>query len=598
MDKQSLPWITKLSYGVGHVFNDLCASMWFTYLLMYYEKVLLFSPTMAGLVLLVGQIADGISTPLVGIFSDKENKLPVCARYGRRKVWHLIGTVLVFVSFPFIYNSCLGCQEADMWAQFAYYCVFVCIFQFGWASVQISHLALIPDLTYKKHQRTELNSIRYAFTVLANLSVFAITFVVLNTSANVPSSNGNNSTMSTTIEPSSSSDLVDGYTEIVPGSNQDNTDTIGPEDATKFRNVAVICCVVGAVFSLVFHVGVREPVFVSHKTKVILAAQENEAKIKKAMRKLDWFKELPFYQVAILYMVTRLYVNLYQVYIPLYVQDTLLLSESYVATVPFSMYLAGFVGSLIMKEINKKIGRKATFTLGCCVGLAGSLWVWYGDGSYYTHWGVFLVAALLGIGGSTLLITSLSITADLIGENVEGGAFVYGFMSLVDKFSNGIIIMVIQNSDPDQSWYYRSVITFACGSACVLGIFVTITLRNVKIGQRHGTSPVLEILAESDDSSSSLEGVDNPVISVISEVKWKPSSCQPGLESPHDLRHCEVPASCQHRTTTGPDSSYSAGLGQLPEKSGIPQRRPEEAPNMYQLGVTDILKVCQSKVEE
>ena len=26
-------------YGVGHVLNDLCASMWFTYLLLFYHKV-------------------------------------------------------------------------------------------------------------------------------------------------------------------------------------------------------------------------------------------------------------------------------------------------------------------------------------------------------------------------------------------------------------------------------------------------------------------------------------------------------------------------------------------------------------------------------
>lgn len=54
-------------------------------------QVLRFSDTMAGVVLLVGQLAAGISTPIVGILSDKENKIPVCARYGRRKVWHLAG---------------------------------------------------------------------------------------------------------------------------------------------------------------------------------------------------------------------------------------------------------------------------------------------------------------------------------------------------------------------------------------------------------------------------------------------------------------------------------------------------------------------------
>jgi len=29
----------KLSYGVGHVLNDLCASMWFSYLLVFLHEV-------------------------------------------------------------------------------------------------------------------------------------------------------------------------------------------------------------------------------------------------------------------------------------------------------------------------------------------------------------------------------------------------------------------------------------------------------------------------------------------------------------------------------------------------------------------------------
>lgn len=38
-----LPFSQRLSYGVGHVLNDLCASMWFSYLLVYFHKVLGFS---------------------------------------------------------------------------------------------------------------------------------------------------------------------------------------------------------------------------------------------------------------------------------------------------------------------------------------------------------------------------------------------------------------------------------------------------------------------------------------------------------------------------------------------------------------------------
>ncbi|KAK3872748.1 hypothetical protein Pcinc_022183 [Petrolisthes cinctipes] len=52
-------------------------------------------------------------------------------------------------------------------------------------------------------------------------------------------------------------------------------DSIGPEDADKFRNIALICCGVGAVFSFIFHIGVQEPPYVPHsKKQEAIAVQE------------------------------------------------------------------------------------------------------------------------------------------------------------------------------------------------------------------------------------------------------------------------------------------------------------------------------------
>lgn len=56
----------RISYAVGHVLNDICASMWFTYLLVFFHLVLQFDSTRAGAIMLIGQIADAISTPFVG----------------------------------------------------------------------------------------------------------------------------------------------------------------------------------------------------------------------------------------------------------------------------------------------------------------------------------------------------------------------------------------------------------------------------------------------------------------------------------------------------------------------------------------------------
>lgn len=53
---QRLPFKSLLAYGVGHVLNDVCASMWFTYLLVFFHLVLEFDNWQAGCILLVGQV--------------------------------------------------------------------------------------------------------------------------------------------------------------------------------------------------------------------------------------------------------------------------------------------------------------------------------------------------------------------------------------------------------------------------------------------------------------------------------------------------------------------------------------------------------------
>ena len=78
----------RFSYSVGHVFNDLCSAMWFTYLLIFMRDVVKLSNSGAGYLLLWGQVVDALCTPLIGYGSDKMNGF---LGYGKRKSWHAIG---------------------------------------------------------------------------------------------------------------------------------------------------------------------------------------------------------------------------------------------------------------------------------------------------------------------------------------------------------------------------------------------------------------------------------------------------------------------------------------------------------------------------
>ena len=86
------------AYSVGHFANDLCASMWFIYLSYYMVYVVKLTENIAGLGLLSGQITDGITTPIVGVLSDKVK----CA-CGKRNAWYYAGSILVAPAFLCIF---------------------------------------------------------------------------------------------------------------------------------------------------------------------------------------------------------------------------------------------------------------------------------------------------------------------------------------------------------------------------------------------------------------------------------------------------------------------------------------------------------------
>ncbi|XP_078141609.1 major facilitator superfamily domain-containing protein 12 isoform X2 [Centroberyx gerrardi] len=402
---RSLTPFRRICYAAGHFLNDLCASLWFTYLLVYYHSVLGFQSTYAGVVLLIGQIADGVCTPLIGYESDRTSGF---LGYGKRKTWHLLGTVCVLVSFPFIFSPCLACNaNTPQWAQLTYFSPFIIISQFGWAATQISHLSLIPELVSSESAKVELTAYRYAFTVVANITVYAVAWLLFHFQAQ-------------------------------HSVNPSIADNLGPVDIPLFRNLALIVLGIGALFSLIFHVGTKEETSDSDRERHPIISSPSQP----VLQWKHWLKEPAFYQVAFLYMYTRLIVNMSQTYISVYLTNSLLLP-------------------------------KLTYFLGLLLVLGFACWV-FADKNMGAE-RVYGAAVLLGAGSATILVMSLSMTAKLIGQQTQSGAFVYGSMSLTDKLANGVAVILIQSLRPcsteaccpDCVWFYRDVMATVTGGVAV-----------------------------------------------------------------------------------------------------------------------------------
>ena len=152
--RDKLPATQKFSHGVGHILNDLVANAWYSYLLLYLTKVAGLSNSHTGYVAMSGQVIDGICTPIIAMVNDKT----VC-RYGRRKVWHLIGWVLVCITFPLLFTRLLP-NDTSAALKLVYYISIAGLLQFGWGCMQISHLSLIPEISRTDSERVELNAIR------------------------------------------------------------------------------------------------------------------------------------------------------------------------------------------------------------------------------------------------------------------------------------------------------------------------------------------------------------------------------------------------------------------------------------------------------
>ncbi len=67
-----------------------------------------------------------------------------------------------------------------------YYTLFPGIFNLGWASLQISHMSLVPQITCSRKRRDKLNNLRNSFTFISNFLVLGMGSIIFKFMTNPP----------------------------------------------------------------------------------------------------------------------------------------------------------------------------------------------------------------------------------------------------------------------------------------------------------------------------------------------------------------------------------------------------------------------------
>lgn len=431
---QLLPRKAVFFYGIGHMLNDLTSACWFTYLLIFLTDIGL-SPSEAAMVMLSGQLADGVATVFVGSLIDK---------YGHYKLWHVGGSALVAVSFTSVFGGCWACALFGTDSKAATtiaYSVFAAIFNIGWAATQVSHMSLVNCLSSNPTSRVALTSCRNAFTMIANLCLFAIAYVIFG---------------------------------AFPAKD--------PSDVDKqFRWIALVSVISGCCFTLIFFVGVKEP-----RLEHLLRPMDCEK-----VSWISWFRKPLYYQVAFVYVATRLATNVSQALLAFYLIDDLNMRDSAKAVVPATMYVCSFLVSVGLQELGDWTGAriKLYFSLGSTLWMISGAIIYILSSSTQNF--VFALSVIIGVANALMIVTAVSMEGILVGLDLSGCAFVYASLSFLDKFSCGVALYIIESLNsgdgrdckpealgrsPCHTSTVRTTLTLVPGGFAMLGVCVTLLM--------------------------------------------------------------------------------------------------------------------------
>jgi len=174
-------------------------------------------------------------------------------------------------------------------------------------------------------------------------------------------------------------------------------------------------------------------------------------------------------------MTTRIAVNVSQVYMPFYLQESLNLMNrpTVIAEVPLLVMITSFATAFCLRKMSVLLGRQSTFLFGSILVFGSVCGLFFLPASKWYL--VFIGAFVLGIGTTIVQITAYNFEADLVGVRFESGAFVYGSLSFADKLANGLAI-VLTSKYSKNAVLVRYIFYILPGGATLVALLTTYTV--------------------------------------------------------------------------------------------------------------------------
>ncbi|WP_319756966.1 glycoside-pentoside-hexuronide (GPH):cation symporter [uncultured Sphaerochaeta sp.] len=172
MQERKVTTKTLLAYGSGDIYGGGSFLIISTLFIFFLSNVVGLSPAMAGFIVFAGKAWDAISDPLFGCISDRTR-----SRFGRRRVFFLIGIVPVGLSFFLLWISV---RFDHTFLTAAYYFFAYLFFCTVFTSVMVPYNALVTEISTDYRTRTRLSGAKMLFSQFSALIAGTVPGFIVN----------------------------------------------------------------------------------------------------------------------------------------------------------------------------------------------------------------------------------------------------------------------------------------------------------------------------------------------------------------------------------------------------------------------------------
>lgn len=161
----------KYCFGIGAIGKDAIVNLVGAFLMLYFTDTLYLAPAFVGVLFFVARIWDAVNDPVMGMIVDNTK-----SRYGKFRIWLIVGTLLNSVVFILLFHS-FNLKGTTL---YIYVSVMYILYGMTYTIMDVPYWSWLPNLTNDPREREKVSVIPRFFASLAGFSVATFGLYVIH----------------------------------------------------------------------------------------------------------------------------------------------------------------------------------------------------------------------------------------------------------------------------------------------------------------------------------------------------------------------------------------------------------------------------------